>query len=530
MLLCLLILSIWFRFSTTVAQSPTSPKIGDPLIQPPSVTSSNGELDVYLKIEYAFYQSPVHSVMNARLLNGTSPGPTFYLSPGDTLKIEFHNDLRFQPNAVQNGQINSYKKPDNSNLHWHGLHASGELPSDDIRLHVRPGQRYNYKTKLPDDHMGGTHWQHAHSHGSTMLQVSSGASSAIIVKDPPGYLPSDIENAEEVLLLVHYWFLPFTENVRNQMRDDLLKFGPGTQTTKTIFRTVNGQYQPKHTVKQNEWQRWRIVYSNWARQELDLKFDSCEMYLLAKDGVYINDYPRRIFIAPIPTAGRADIMVRCQEVGTFEVRDYAAVLMTVEVTSSDIEAISLQPWTPTFPSYLESMLDAPPDKGCSCSTQIGNNAVNGIKYNPFVYIHTAKYGANMERDLINIGAHPFHMHVYPFQIKGQRLETGGIANNLNAGTNSMQRNYFRVGDWHDVLLIRDISLPVVTRFKVDTFDGRIFIHCHRLEHEDLGMMAQELVIVDGECGCDILLNRTGDLAMIKPGTSDKEIVAMLAEP
>ena len=103
---------ISFRFSTPVAQSPTtkSPKIGDPLIQPPSVTSSNGELDVYLKLEYAFYQSPVHSVMNARLLNGTHPGPTFYLSPGDTLKIEFHNDLIFQSNAVQNGKINTYKK------------------------------------------------------------------------------------------------------------------------------------------------------------------------------------------------------------------------------------------------------------------------------------------------------------------------------------------------------------------------------------------------------------------------------------
>ena len=94
----------------------------------------------------------------------------------------------------------------------------------------------------------------------------------------------------------------------------------------------------------------------------------------------------------------------------------------------------------------------------------------------------------------------------------------------------MQKTYFRLGDWHGVLLIREVLLPVVTQFKVDTYDGRISIHCHRLDHEDLSMMAQELVIVDGGCGCDMVLNRTGDLIMIYPGTSYKEIVTLLAEP
>jgi len=41
------------------------------------------------------------------------------------------------------------------------------------------------------------------------------------------------------------------------------------------------------------------------------------MQLLAKDGVYIYDYPRFISKTSIPGGGRADVMVRCNDTGTF---------------------------------------------------------------------------------------------------------------------------------------------------------------------------------------------------------------------
>lgn len=45
--------------------------------------------------------------------------------------------------------------------------------------------------------MPGTHWIHPHMHGSATLQVGGGAASALIIKDPKGYLPKDIEDAKE---------------------------------------------------------------------------------------------------------------------------------------------------------------------------------------------------------------------------------------------------------------------------------------------------------------------------------------------
>jgi len=49
--------------------------------------------------------------------------------------------------------------------------------------------------------MPGTHWMHPHLHGSGALQVAGGVAAVFIVKDPSGYLPSDIESATDTLLV-----------------------------------------------------------------------------------------------------------------------------------------------------------------------------------------------------------------------------------------------------------------------------------------------------------------------------------------
>ena len=62
---------------------------------------------------------------------------------------------------------------------------------------ISAGDAYQYQTVFPEEHMPGTFWIHPHYHGSTTLQVSGGTAAALIVDDPVGYLPSQVENAEE---------------------------------------------------------------------------------------------------------------------------------------------------------------------------------------------------------------------------------------------------------------------------------------------------------------------------------------------
>lgn len=66
--------------------------------------------------------------------------------------------------------------------------------------------------------------------------------------------------------------------------------------------------------------------------------------------------------------------------------------------------------------------------------------------------------------------HPFHLHVWPFQVIGR---SGGRA--LDPG-------------WRDTVNI-PMGESVTLRIPFEDFAGKSVIHCHILDHEDLGMMA-----------------------------------------
>ena len=208
----------------------------------------------------------------------------------------------------------------------------------------------------------------------------------------------------------------------------------------------------------NTWERWRIIWADWLGSNLDFQFaggSSCEMQLLAKDSIYISDYPRSVSQLTISTGGRADIMVRCTSAGTFSVNDYGgSAIMTVTVTDNGATATDLTSFTPTYPGYLTDLTSTSATSGCSCTTTMegcttgGGFCVNGNKFDSSLYMHTIAFGSIVERLLGGINRHPYHHHVYPFQ--------------LVAGVDSLPNNnentYFQTGDWHDVVSL----LPTIS--------------------------------------------------------------------
>lgn len=191
---------------------------------------------------------------------------------------------------------------------------------------------------------------------------------ALIVEDTADtMLPSDISGATEVILVIHHIGETRLPQIRNSIGDTTMSIT--TAATPADFRTVNGQYQPEHTMMTNEWQRWRIIWGDWEGNKLDLQVSGCELKLLAKDGIYILDYPRDITKATIPTGGRADIMVRCTTAGTYQVTDFDGhTIMTIVVTDGGVTATALQTFSPTYPDYLTDLTGTAADSGCSCTT------------------------------------------------------------------------------------------------------------------------------------------------------------------
>jgi len=386
------------------------------------------------------------TVFDTRALGGSVPGPTLTVSPGTTMKILFRNQLTYQrgsfssrvvvegvevedetdnteatvvqqllsqdggavgipsppsantsnnnnnnnnirvTNEVNLKRLNRFNDPDVANLHFHGLHISSVLPSDDVSLEVLPQEDYEYTIRIPEDHEPGMHWAHPHHHGSSTLQRVGGAAIAIIIKDPqekedwngrkldeddeevdeeeddtvveedaaaaeaeaPGsvstnpsttfnsatpvnskmLLPSEVRKATERIMVFQEWDIHEALLVARMAGDTLLEKNferiVGGESIGQRFVTINGKYQPITSIRAGVWERWRFLYAGW--QDLPMEFGmtlgngaDCEFYLLAKDGMYIADYPRGPMVSdtmkiPMPPGGRADFMVRCNKV------------------------------------------------------------------------------------------------------------------------------------------------------------------------------------------------------------------------
>ena len=443
--------------------------------------------------------------LRTRLFNGVFPGPTFRVQPGDTIELNFTNRLADQSIPFHE---NKFSAPDETNLHFHGLHISGELPSDDITKVIKPGETFLYTVTLPDDHMPGTHWLHPHRHGSNSLQVGGGAASAIIVEDPKdSTLPLPVKQAQDVLFLAQQMDLEQLESVAQQTNDkslsvSLLSSSSTTTTSKTVpvrggkqkspspFVTVNGQWKPEIVaIKPWKWIRLRVIWAAWLKGELNLGVPECETYLLAKDGVYIRDFPRKItHRAPIVPGGRADLLVRCTKASSiYNVTNGSDIIATIRTTEHESHATfngsgdddELKPWTPDYPAYLTDLRDKEVSPGCSCSTVFNQKGVNGNNFQPGIRLHETYLGSVAEREVV-LARHPYHQHVYPFQL------IGGFSNDTSSVMN--EDDYYAIGDWHDT-----IQGEGIIRFHPTIYSGKMMVHCHRLNHEDKGMIAIEHV-------------------------------------
>lgn len=145
----------------------TTDVVGAPLVEPIECTSTFCDLTFGV----VRYEGPTNSFLT-RGYNGAIPGPTLRISPGASLHINVVNDL--EDHANFEGVMNQYRctfsclffksisftnlvsfvrKPNSTNVHTHGLHASSAAPGDDPFIEISPQSSYAYHVQIPPDHM-----------------------------------------------------------------------------------------------------------------------------------------------------------------------------------------------------------------------------------------------------------------------------------------------------------------------------------------------------------------------------------------
>src|SRR5262245_25032737 len=139
------------------------------LVQPPAIHSVNGVLTATLTEGVGPAVVGDTLVTSAWTYNNSYVGPTLMANPGDLLDLTIINQLG-QP----------------TNLHTHGLHVSPLGNSDDILLHIDPGESNHYQIRIPANHPQGLYWYHPHDHGFVNDQISLGLSGLLVIGRPDG--------------------------------------------------------------------------------------------------------------------------------------------------------------------------------------------------------------------------------------------------------------------------------------------------------------------------------------------------------
>ncbi len=390
------------------------------------------------------------------------PGPTLKMTPGNKYVLSLHNLLPYEPKSMQ---MNVYKDPNIVNLHTHGLHISGESPGDDVHRSFEGGRGGDFVYDIPADHMGGTFWYHAHHHGATTLQVSGGMMGMIVIDDTNDNIPAPVAAMEEKVLQMAM----LDPSVAGLGGDQIIG---GTMTDMRWI--VNGIIGGEICMPPNTWQHWRVSVADPHAMLRNVTFGpECEVMVLARDGVWRTVAPLDLADNSIQLTGasRADFAVRASANSWVKMGNMTIATISVNGVADagphPFNTDGVSQWSATRPTYLRDLRNEPTVHNESIS--MGARTVNGQKMDMMNPNLTLPATDVQEWSLSGNVRHPFHLHIYHVQALEDDRD-------------------FEAGEYYDV-----VASQMSVRFDLNsatttTFSGATVMHCHILEHEDLGAM------------------------------------------
>lgn len=474
--------------------SPTGQTLLPPVaFQPPLLASQNGLLQTTLRCVCA--ENTLNNGRRAytRTYNEALVGPTLRIRPGDTIKVTIQNDLpasEFDDPLCGPGSPTLDSNIPNSfsttNFHVHGLHVSPNGIADNVLRDMEPDTSSLVEIEVPHDHPGGTNWYHPHRHGSASMQMFGGMMGALIIE-------SELDKQAEVAAAVDLVMVLSELRLTVQgTTPPVFSIGAFVGATPTSFITVNGQVNPTVRMRPGEVQRWRLVQgcvSNFAL----LRLQGHRFMVIAKDGI---TYPEAVWqdeILMVP-GERYDVLVKAGNPGTYALEknddglinsglNILGTVLTVQVSG---EPLAMNLPAGPLPGGQREMIgddeivrqrqivfDVQPSPEGEPLFLIDGKLFDHDRIDHFFQLDTAEEWIVSNRNR-NFG-HPFHTHTNDLvltHVNGQALAQP---------------------IWCDTVLIPP-PLPdgtpgsITLRTRFEDFKGKGVIHCHIIDHEDLGMM------------------------------------------
>jgi FtsP/CotA-like multicopper oxidase with cupredoxin domain len=447
------------------------------------------------------------------------PNPQMFINFKNALEVparpDYNCGMHDQDHAQHEGGDNDVQLC--TNLHTHGFHVSPTAPSDDVFLVFSPNSpRYPYHFDIPSDHAPGTHWMHAHLHGSTAPQVKNGMAGALILKgEIDEWLQRDygIGGDKDKIMILQQMALPDSSGNDQPLCNN------------GIVTSVNGQCLPTITVLAEDVYHLRLIHAGVSATVnfgLQNSFgESVTLREYARDGVTMQQAIDREEVTLHP-GYRSDVLFKVPQCPG---NRYPCVMNVVDEATSNnkslygeaepqamiarvvVRGLSTRPmrlpardavgFKNPYRFIPDTELEKEGDKYKTQKIWFANEpkpgggtykTVNGSIYpageTETLTLETAtlwKLWVGEKQDPNSGASHPFHIHVNPFQV-------------TETDVNGFEFNY-----WKDTLFIsgsdnygEDNAITVRSRY--EDFDGAFVLHCHNLNHEDDGMMKRVEIV------------------------------------
>jgi FtsP/CotA-like multicopper oxidase with cupredoxin domain len=208
--------------------------------------------------------------VDAMTYNGTVPGPTLKVNPGDHVRILLHNQL-----------------PESTSIHFHGLLTPNAMDgtTDVTQDPVKPGTDYIYEWTVQSTPAVGMY----HSHHDAVKQVPDGLAGTILVGEMP--VPDGVTVAQEDVMVL----------------DD----------SGTIGYAINGKSFPATApivAEQGDWVE--VHYLNEGTQIHPMHLHGVPQVVIAKDGYPLANPETEDTITVAP-GERYTVLVHATELGTW---------------------------------------------------------------------------------------------------------------------------------------------------------------------------------------------------------------------
>jgi len=466
----------------------------------------------------------------ARTYNESIPGPTIRIPASAnprSIRIDLNNNLMNSdmqavgpPMGPGGGVMYDFN---HTNLHTHGFHVQPEfatgsttLMGDNVLFHLLPAQSQSYQFDIDEDvtHEAGTFWYHPHVHGATAIQVGGGMAGAIIIEGPVDEIPSIAEANERIMVMQHIPYSTTTPSAGG-CTDLSISFNDFGAIAGPPDISVNGQVEPTMVVAPGAVERWRFIHGG-VTAEMTMRFapasgNDCsqigtpiDMHQIAADGFTFQQKWTRsaVFMAP---GYRADVMVEAPTTeGLYcliaDVPGAPGQVNTHIVANVVVEAAA-GPATGGVPTDAELLAVAEPPLDCTGPVDGTQSLIfaqqqdengqeceggppGGLKFN----INCKAFDENAPRVLTvdtteewtltsENGNHPYHIHVNPFTMCGGQVDGEAIP----------------FPHWRDTVLVFE-NQDITVRTHYGFYSGSFVTHCHKLHHEDQGMM--EVIRID----------------------------------